>query len=801
MRKNSTYRMLMLMLLLIGLTITARNGVCADFIRGADISIQTQQEADGVIYNEYGVAKDAVTILKNHDVNWIRIRLFHTPSGSDYGACQDFAYVTTLGARVKAAGCNFLLDIHYSDTWASPSVQTTPAAWASYNHAQLVTAVHDYTRDVISHLRDNNAMPDMVQIGNEVTNGMLWPDGDIYNLSGSGSWSWDNFADLINAGIQGVKDGRGSAPMPEIMIHIDKGGDKGATQWFFDTLRAHDTNFNDINVIGQSFYTQWQGTFDDLTECLDYMAENYSQDIVIAETAEDYTGSAGKTPENQKAFLKELIQRVQAAPNGKGRGVFYWEPTWVWNSSVGYKALFEPISGNWKNLNMLMGMEAFNISGGDFVLFEWWTGIKGTSVSDLTSNKKYPSKPSGYGLLTSIEGQTNWKNNYGSRIRGHLLPPVSGDYTFWIASDANSELWLSTDANPANKTRIAYVSGGTDPNEWTKYAEQQSSAISLTAGQDYYIEVLHKVGDGNDNLAVAWEGPGLSQQIINGTYLSPYINIQTCTAKAGKTAGLDSIVFSGTLGATAGMLDDANNVTIQIYSAADDYLAYEQTVAMNLFSKHGNTYSYKHKIGSDETGGITSLWFDVSKNKFYLQAQKLDLTGLACPLYLQTHIGAYSRIGFADENTVNGKNLIPTRLMRTYKDTLVVNKAKAKHNSKKLHSDTLSVTGDIAVIDTDVNLCNEDVNFIWGVQTLCFPQGSFKASGTGHLFKGSTAICYAGDWTATAKAQVDIDKATFTLLSNGAITVDAASAPIPFGIRFADFNEIVDVNRVTGRSW
>jgi len=757
------------------------------------------------------VAKDAVTILKNHDVNWIRIRLFHTPSGSDYGACQDLAYVTTLGARVKAAGCNFLLDIHYSDTWASPSAQTTPAAWTSYNHAQLVTAVHDYTQDVISHLRDNNAMPDMVAIGNEVTNGMLWPDGDIYNLSGSGSCSWDNFADLINAGIQGVKDGRGSAPMPEIMIHIDKGGDKGATQWFFDTLQAHDANFNDINVIGQSFYSQWQGTFDDLTECLDYMAENYSQDIIIAETAEYYTNDTwnsitGKTPEGQKAFLKELIQRVQAAPNGKGRGVFYWEPTWVYNSSVGYEALFEPISGNWKNLNMLMGMEAFNISSSsDFVLFEWWTGITGTSVSDLTSNKRYPSKPSGYGLLTNIEGQTNWKNNYGSRIRGHLLPPTSGDYIFWIASDAKSELWLSTNANPANKTRIAYVSGSIDPNDpnkWIKYAEQQSSTIPLTAGQNYYIEVLHKVGDGNDSLAVAWEEPGLTQPtIINSAYLSPYINIQTCTVTAGKTAGLDSIVCSGILGVTEGMFDDANNIAIKIYSAADDinYLVYDHNIPTDSFTRKGNTFTYKHKIGSGEPGGITSLWFDVSKNKFYLQAQKLDLTGLACPLYLQTdiysqtHIGTYSsRIGFADENTVNVKNLIPTRLMRTYKDTLVVNKAKASSSS-------LSVTGNIAVIDTDVNLSGVDVNFIWGAQMFRVPPGSFNK--TGYLFRCSKVVADANGDTGLVTAQVDIDKATFTLSVSGASAIDAASASIPFGISFADFNEIIVVNRVTGRSW
>jgi arabinogalactan endo-1,4-beta-galactosidase len=804
-RNNLTYQALLL--LVIGLSITARKGICADFLRGADISTQTKQEANGITYQEYGVPKDMLTILKNHDLNLIRIRLFHTPSGSDYGACQDLNYVTTLGARVKAAGFKFLLDMHYSDSWADPGKQYTPAAWVGYNHSQLVTAVHDYTRDVISHLRDNNAMPDIVQIGNEVTNGMLWPDGDIYNLSGSGSWSWDNFVELFNAGIEGVKDGRGSAAMPEIMVHIDRGGDKDGTQWFLETFQAHGANFSNINIIGESFFPEWHGTLDNMTECLNYIAQNYSQDIFIAETAEYYTGSTGKNPENQKAFLEELIHRVKnlSDANGtiKGRGICYWEPTWVWESSVAYKALFKPIDSSWTTFNMLPGMEAFDILNGDSILIERWTGLAGTAVSDLTSNKKYPSKPNSYGPLTSIEEPNGWGDNYGSRIRGHLHPPISGDYTFWIASDANSDLRLSTNANPANATRIAYVPGSTDPCQWTRYAEQQSSAISLAAGEDYYIEVLHKAGSGNDNLAVAWEGPELSREIIGGQYISPYIVIKNCTIKAGKTAGLDSIVLSGILGASTGMLSDANNVTIKIYSAANDinYIVYNQNIAVSSFTRSGNTYSYKHKIGSGESGGITSLSFDTNKYKFSLQAQKVNLTGLGCPLYLQTDIGAYSRIGFVDENAVNGKNSIPVCFMRTYKDTLVVNKAKAKHNGTKASSDKLSVAGDIAVINTDVNLCNYDVNFVWGAQIFSVPPKSFKAAKTGHLYKCSKVVADANGNTGLVTAQVDTDKATFTVSINGANAIDAASASIPFGISFADFNEAVDVNRVTGRSW
>ena len=340
----------------------ADSSVVSEFIRGADISIQTRQETDGVIYNEYGVPKDIMTIFMNHDLNWIRIRIFNNPSGSEYGVCQDINYVTALGARVKADGFKFLLDFHFSDTWADPSHQTKPAAWSSLTQAQLVTAIHDFTRDVISHLRDNNAMPDMVQIGNETNCGLLWPNG---NCCGATGGSWANLVQLINSARTGIDDGRGSQPMPLIMIHtayIKSGGGISSTQWFYDNLISYGAQFD---IIGQSYYPEWHGTLDDLTTNLTFLAGRYSKNIVIAEAGDYYTGSTGKTPATQRAYLDGLIQRVQAVPSGKGLGIFYWEPTWVWNSSVSYRALFQPISGNWRNMNMLTGLEAFDKIYGD----------------------------------------------------------------------------------------------------------------------------------------------------------------------------------------------------------------------------------------------------------------------------------------------------------------------------------------------------------------------------------------------------------------------------------------------------
>jgi endoglucanase len=156
------------------------------------------------------------------------------------------------------------------------------------------------------------------------------------------------------------------------------------------------------------------------------------------------------------------------------------------------------------------------------ILREWWSPVYGTTISGLTSAAGYPNSPTGSELLTSIEGPINWADGYGTRIRGYVHPPVSGAYTFWIASDDAGELWLSTSADPALARRIAYVDGYTSSREWSKYASQKSATVNLIAGQKYYLEVLHVEGGGGDNVAVAWQGPGISQSIPSGTYISPY---------------------------------------------------------------------------------------------------------------------------------------------------------------------------------------------------------------------------------------------------------------------------------------
>jgi len=160
-------------------------------------------------------------------------------------------------------------------------------------------------------------------------------------------------------------------------------------------------------------------------------------------------------------------------------------------------------------------------NGSGQILREWWSGIGGKGVSDLTESSQYKGKPTGSELIGALDAPRLVGPDYGTRIRGYLHPPVSGSYRFWIAADDSGELWLSTDANPANKQRIASAPQWTHAEVWDKYGSQQSMSVTLQTGQRYYIEVLHKQADQKDNLTVAWQIPGAERAVISGAYLSP----------------------------------------------------------------------------------------------------------------------------------------------------------------------------------------------------------------------------------------------------------------------------------------
>lgn len=155
------------------------------------------------------------------------------------------------------------------------------------------------------------------------------------------------------------------------------------------------------------------------------------------------------------------------------------------------------------------------------VVYEYWLDIPGSRVSDLVDHPEFPVHPTGRESLSRFASPVRWADDYGARIYGYLYPAVTGDYTFWIASDNDGVLYLSVDSDPAHKQQIAHVSGWTSPQQWDKDASQQSAPVTLRAGARYYIEALYKEAAGGDHVAIAWRGPGRSREVIDGSYLGP----------------------------------------------------------------------------------------------------------------------------------------------------------------------------------------------------------------------------------------------------------------------------------------
>jgi arabinogalactan endo-1,4-beta-galactosidase len=317
-------RSLPLLVCVLSLAVLApRPALAQNYAIGADVSFLAKCEQDGVVFKENGQPKDVLAILREHHYNWVRLRIFHDPAAAPDKLPNDLNYTLALARRAKAIGFRILLDLHYSDSWADPGKQPMPTAWANLNHKQLVKQVFAYTRDTIAAFAQQGLMPDMVQVGNEITNGMLWPDGKLPD-------HWDQFADLLKAGIRGVKAGSRSGPRPRIMIQIERSGDFDAAVSFFDNLITRHVQFA---VIGLSYYPYWHGDLPTMQSNLRKLALRYRRPIIVVETAYNWTpGRAGKsqdfpeTPQGQLAFLRAVDAAVRAIPNGLGQGVFWWEP-------------------------------------------------------------------------------------------------------------------------------------------------------------------------------------------------------------------------------------------------------------------------------------------------------------------------------------------------------------------------------------------------------------------------------------------------------------------------------------------
>lgn len=302
-----------------------------EFIKGMDISSYQQMKDEGKVYYDlHNEPIDAMDLAKECQANYIRLRIWNDPSAqpASGGYCGLEETIRT-AKEIKKRGMKFLLDFHYSDWWADPATQTKPKAWEQDTVEELKEDIYRYTKEVLEALRENGVYPNMVQIGNEIRSGMLFPQGAIPN--------WQNLADFVNAGIKAVRDITRVERIP-VMIHLDQGGRYDYFKEWFDQIMEH--GVTDFDIIGLSFYSFWHGTFEDLKNTMEQLVSRYQKDLIIAETAYPYRKSKGAffkepqevaggfeaTEENQRKAM-ELVMSITANISDKrGLGIFYWEP-------------------------------------------------------------------------------------------------------------------------------------------------------------------------------------------------------------------------------------------------------------------------------------------------------------------------------------------------------------------------------------------------------------------------------------------------------------------------------------------
>ncbi len=305
-----------------------------DFYFGVDLSYVNEMEDCGAVYRVEGEARDPYAIFADYGANLIRVRLWHNPDWTAYSTLDD---VIRSLRRADALGLATLLNFHYSDTWADPSRQIIPAAWADITDvAELGTAVYEYTYQTLMRLDALGLLPDIVQVGNEINSEILRPeDSTGYPIN------WRRNAFLLNQGISAVRDvGAVATHAPRVMLHIAQ--PEQAEGWLLAAERAGVTDFD---MIGLSYYVGWSDqTLQAMGDVVQYLGDRFDKAVVIAETAYPWTisgadESAGNilgrdfladgyapTPAGQRQFMTDLTQTVII--NG-GTGVIYWEPAWV----------------------------------------------------------------------------------------------------------------------------------------------------------------------------------------------------------------------------------------------------------------------------------------------------------------------------------------------------------------------------------------------------------------------------------------------------------------------------------------
>ncbi|MEJ8306966.1 glycosyl hydrolase 53 family protein [Saccharibacillus sacchari] len=316
--RTAILMMLCAVLLLSNWGITATNTASAAapaFAKGADISWVAGLEAQGQTWKDKnGKQKDILQILKDdYQINSVRIRVWVNPNMSDYkNGYLNAEKAADLAARAKNLGMSVMLTLHYSDSWADPGQQTKPYAWQSFNFTQLMDAVWSHTVYVMNTMKNKGVTPDWVQIGNETSDGMLWPDGRA-SQGGMKNYAW-----LVNTGNNAVKSVSSST---KTIVHLASGHDSALFEWNIGGLIANGATFD---MVAMSLYpstSDWQTKVNQAVANANNIIAKYNKDVIVSEIGLEYNQAA-----TTKSFISDIKQKIRNIANGRGKGVFYWEP-------------------------------------------------------------------------------------------------------------------------------------------------------------------------------------------------------------------------------------------------------------------------------------------------------------------------------------------------------------------------------------------------------------------------------------------------------------------------------------------
>lgn len=455
---------------------------------GGDISLLTKYEEHGAIYyDENGVRiTDMLSYLKNQGMNAMRLRLFVDPSKAGAedqgeGVCQDLPYVMALGKRIKDAGFKLLLDIHYSDTWTDPGQHSTPSSWTITS--ALGDSVYSYTKRVLNAMIAHGAAPDFVQVGNEVTYGMLWPTGHCYPSGANyGNGSFENFANYLKRGIQACRE---VCPGAKIVVHTEMGRASNVTA-FYQTLKSHTTDFD---IIGLSYYPYWHGGLNVLENLITELEATYPDKYIqIVETgyphayypsdaSYDLQSTWPATETGQKAYATALVTALNA--HGRVNGVYWWFPE-ANEYGINYT---NAVTTSWYNCG-------------------WWDNQNGQvmdalfeTLAFLDGSGEDPVEPSDSASLYIVGGEGSWSLTVPM---GKMTNLGSGKYVdtltisqpiYFVFADGGPDIW-NDNWNVFNST----------------YRYGPTSTITITTDTEYTTAKrdnnysYYFVGDGSDYL-------------------------------------------------------------------------------------------------------------------------------------------------------------------------------------------------------------------------------------------------------------------------------------------------------------